>query len=68
MEDVKDLNANLLLNLFFLGNAKNISIKRAVFIPSGNMNLLKVYPMWQELIQFYEKNHCLVNESEWPKN
>ena len=57
-----------ILNLFFLGNAKYISIERALFIPSGNKNLLKVHTMWRELIEFYEKNHCLVNESEWPRN
>ncbi|XP_020604469.1 helicase with zinc finger domain 2-like [Orbicella faveolata] len=34
----------------------------------GNKNLLRVHPMWQELIEFYEKNHCLVDESEWPRN
>ena len=34
--------------------------------PSGNKNLLELHPMWQELLKFYEDNHCLVNESEWP--
>ena len=31
----------------------------------GNKNLLGVDEMWSKLIEHYEKNHCLVDES-WP--
>ncbi|KAJ7378386.1 helicase [Desmophyllum pertusum] len=34
----------------------------------GNKNLLIHHPMWQNLIEFYEKNNCLVDESNWPRN
>jgi len=34
----------------------------------GNKNLLKHHPMWNNLLEFYEENHCLVNESDWPGN
>ena len=69
-EDVQDLNANLLgcSDLFLLSNTNYISIKLALFVPLGNKNLLKLHPMWQNLIEFYEKNHCLVDGSEWPSN
>ncbi|KAL9956676.1 hypothetical protein ACROYT_G038193 [Oculina patagonica] len=33
----------------------------------GNKNLLVLHPMWQELIEFYEENNCLVDESDWPR-
>ena len=68
-KDVRDLNAHT-LGLFYLSllnNANSISIKHVLFIPSGNKNLLKLHPMWQELLKFYEENNCLVNESDWPR-
>jgi len=67
----EDFSANLLRRFFYLSllsSTNYISIKLVLFIPSGNKNLLRVHPMWQELIEFYEKNHCLVDESEWPRN
>ena len=34
----------------------------------GNKNLLKHHSMWKDLIESFEKRHCVVNESTWPKN
>ena len=34
----------------------------------GNKNLLKHHSMWKDLIESFEKRHCVVNESSWPKN
>ena len=34
--------------------------------PQGNKELLVLHPMWQELLKFYEKRKCVVNESAWP--
>ena len=36
------------------------------FFPLGNKELLVLHPMWQELLKFYEKRKCVVNESAWP--
>ena len=67
---MKDSNANLLgcFDLSLLSNTNYISIKPVLFVPLGNKNLLKLHPMWQNLIEFYEKNDCLVDGSEWPSN
>ena len=70
-ENVKDLNANAVGFVFF--SIYPYSLLRTKFplnlsplSPSGNKNLLELHSMWQELLKFYEDNHCLVNESEWP--
>ena len=36
------------------------------FVYIGNQNLLSKHAMWQSLLQFYEENNCVVNESDWP--
>ena len=36
------------------------------FVYIGNQNLLSKHDMWQSLLQFYEENKCVVNESDWP--
>ena len=32
----------------------------------GNKILLSKHAMWQSLLEFYEENNCVVNESDWP--
>ena len=32
----------------------------------GNKILLSKHDMWQTLLEFYEENNCVVNESDWP--
>ena len=32
----------------------------------GNKILLSKHAMWQTLLEFYEENNCVVNESDWP--
>ena len=36
------------------------------FFYLGNQNLLSKHAMWQSLLEFYEENNCVVNESDWP--
>ncbi|XP_022797848.1 helicase with zinc finger domain 2-like [Stylophora pistillata] len=33
----------------------------------GNKNLLSYNSMWKNLIESFEKRHCVVNETDWPK-
>ena len=46
-------------------NQFNILVLNKVFSPLGNKNLLGMDEMWSKLIEHYENNHCLVDES-WP--
>ncbi|XP_022809791.1 uncharacterized protein LOC111346790 [Stylophora pistillata] len=34
----------------------------------GNKELLLYHSMWKKLIESFEKRHCVVNESDWPRN
>ena len=43
----------------------NILVLNKRFSPLGNKNLLGMDEMWSKLIEHYENNHCLVDES-WP--
>ena len=40
-------------------------LNQRFFFPLGNKNLLGMDEMWSKLIEHYENNHCLVDES-WP--